>query len=104
MGVEKGDAGEEEKETFVALFAMSAAMLGLSIVRTIKYRWRSETYWPLLSLYVIFCAYSLSTPYSVRALFFADIWLAYSFYLYSFLQYAPTTLQFAAEVLVCYIW
>ena len=99
MSSEKDDAKGTEEVVFMVLFAISVLLLLLSGLRMSQnlrnFAWHS----PLIVLYALFCVFS-----SLRSVYFADIWLHYGYYLYLTLQFAPTTLQFSAEMVLCFIW
>lgn len=99
MSVEKDDAEGAEAYSFTALFCISLLLLLLSVLRLTQHLRQQLHYRPLVVLYVLFIGFT-----SLRSVFFADVWGNYSYYVYFFLEFAPNNLQFAAEVVLCFIW
>ena len=99
MSAEKDDAVGAEAYSFTALFCIFLLLLLLSALRLTQHLTQQPHYRPLVLLYVLFIGFT-----ALRSVFFADVWGNYSYYVYFFLEFAPNNLQFAAEVVLCFIW
>ena len=99
MSAEKDDAAGAEANSFLALFSVSLLLLLVSALRLAQHLRQQLVYKPLVVLYLLFCGFTV-----MRSVFFADVWVDYSKYVYFFLEFAPNNLQFAAEVVLCFIW